>query len=81
MHRYWNYLRKQTFVLESYTTKVNQIMNRALFSVHTYLSWGFVAPYFVALIHVTAALRFHSKGYLNDGTVFNSTGEHKTFLF
>ncbi|KAM7512910.1 hypothetical protein LguiB_011785 [Lonicera macranthoides] len=72
--RYWNYLRKQTFVLESYTTKVNWIMNRALFSVHTYLSWGFVAPYFMALIHVTAALRFHSKGYLNDGTVFNSTG-------
>lgn len=56
-------------------------MNRALFSVHTYLSWGFVAPYFMALIHVTAALRFHSKGYLNDGMVFNSTGEHKTFLF
>ncbi|XP_058115365.1 uncharacterized protein LOC131258221 isoform X2 [Magnolia sinica] len=55
--RYWNYLRKQTFVLESYISKVNWMMNRALFSSHCYLSWGFVAPYFMALIHVTAALR------------------------
>ncbi|GMP59651.1 hypothetical protein CsSME_00022858 [Camellia sinensis var. sinensis] len=49
--RYWNYLRKQTFVLESYTTKVNWIMNRALFSTHCYLSWGFVAPYCMAVVH------------------------------
>uniref|UniRef100_A0A7C9A6L0 ceramide glucosyltransferase n=1 Tax=Opuntia streptacantha TaxID=393608 RepID=A0A7C9A6L0_OPUST len=55
--RYWNYLRKQTFVLESYVSKVNWIMNRALFSTHTYLSWGFVAPYVMAVIHVAAALR------------------------
>ncbi|KAK6151847.1 hypothetical protein DH2020_014482 [Rehmannia glutinosa] len=61
--RYWNYLRKQTFVLESYTTRVNWIMNRALFSVHFYLSWGFVAPYLMSGIHVAAALRFYYKGY------------------
>ncbi|KAL9252979.1 rRNA methyltransferase 1, mitochondrial-like protein [Drosera capensis] len=42
--RYWNYLRKQTFVLESYVSNVNWIMNRALFSSHCYLSWGFVMP-------------------------------------
>ncbi|GFP86740.1 hypothetical protein PHJA_000817800, partial [Phtheirospermum japonicum] len=61
--RYWNYLRKQTFVLESYTTKVNWIMNRALFFTHFYLSWGFVAPYFMSGIHLAAALRFYYKGY------------------
>ncbi|TKY44566.1 Ceramide glucosyltransferase [Spatholobus suberectus] len=61
--RYWNYLRKQTFVLESYVTKVNQVMNRALFAVHCYLSWGFVAPYCMAMIHVAAALRCHVKGH------------------
>ncbi|KAH9613257.1 hypothetical protein KSS87_008444 [Heliosperma pusillum] len=60
--RYWNYLRKQTFVLESYVSKVNWIMNRALFSVHCYLSWGFVAPYVMAVIHVAAALRMVSSG-------------------
>ncbi|KAL3825196.1 hypothetical protein ACJIZ3_021225 [Penstemon smallii] len=61
--RYWNYLRKQTFVLESYTTRVNWIMNRALFSVHCYLSWGFITPYIMSAIHVASALRFYSKGY------------------
>lgn len=65
--RYWNYLRKQTFVLESYATQVNWIMNRALFSVHCYLSWGFVMPYIMAGIYVAAALKFYSKG--------NSLGE------
>ncbi|XP_057494039.1 uncharacterized protein LOC130779416 isoform X2 [Actinidia eriantha] len=68
--RYWNYLSKQTFVLESYTTKVNWIMNRALFSSHCYLSWGFVAPYIMAVVHVAAALRIHSKGHsLGDATL------------
>jgi len=55
--RYWNYLRKQTFVLESYISSVNWIMNRALFSVHCYLSWGFAVPYFMAIIHLAAAFR------------------------
>jgi len=61
--RYWNYLRKQTFVLESYVSKVNWIMNRALFSVHCYFSWGFVAPYVMAVIHVAAALRMRYGAY------------------
>ncbi|XP_009766812.1 uncharacterized protein [Nicotiana sylvestris] len=72
--RYWNYLRKQTFVLESYTTKVNWIMNRALFTTHCYLSWGFVTPYVMAGIHVAAALRFYFKGYSPDDTVLKCNG-------
>ncbi|XP_052183796.1 uncharacterized protein LOC127795877 isoform X3 [Diospyros lotus] len=72
--RYWNYLRKQTFVLESYTTKVNWIMNRALFSSHCYLSWGFVAPYFMALVHVAAALRIHCKGHSLGDAALTSCG-------
>ncbi|XP_057447224.1 uncharacterized protein LOC130739027 [Lotus japonicus] len=72
--RYWNYLRKQTFVLESYTTKVNQVMNRALFAVHCYLSWGFVAPYFMAMIQVAATLRFHLKGYSLEDMTYTSGG-------
>ncbi|KAI3915358.1 hypothetical protein MKX01_035617 [Papaver californicum] len=66
--RYWNYLRKQTFVLESYIDRVNWIMNRALFTVHFYLSWGFVAPYIMAMIHTAAALRGYFRGYSFDGT-------------
>ncbi|XP_059432562.1 uncharacterized protein LOC132165887 isoform X2 [Corylus avellana] len=72
--RYWNYLRKQTFVLESYTTKVNWIMNRALFTTHCYLSWGFVAPYFMSMIHITAALRIYIKGYSLEETALTSGG-------
>jgi len=72
--RYWNYLRKQTFVLESYTTKVNWIMNRALFTTHCYLSWGFVAPYVMSLIHITAALRVYIKGYSLEETTLTSAG-------
>ncbi|RZC51411.1 hypothetical protein C5167_019836 [Papaver somniferum] len=69
--RYWNYLRKQTFVLESYMTRVNWFMNRALFTVHCYLSWGFVAPFFMATVHIAAALR--SSAYPYEETV-SSTG-------
>lgn len=79
--RYWNYLRKQTFVLESYTTNVNWIMNRALFTSHCYLSWGFVAPYIMSMIHITAALRIYIKGYSLEETSFTSGGEHTTFPF
>ncbi|KAL2251155.1 UNVERIFIED_CONTAM: hypothetical protein Sindi_2237800 [Sesamum indicum] len=72
--RYWNYLRKQTFVLESYTTRVNWIMNRALFSTHCYLSWGFVSPYLMSGIHVAAALRLYFKGYSFGATALPCTG-------
>ncbi|XP_061951669.1 uncharacterized protein LOC133674526 isoform X2 [Populus nigra] len=72
--RYWNYLRKQTFVLESYMFKVNWIMNRALFSSHCYLSWGFVMPYLMALTHVAAALRIYIQGYAREETTFVSNG-------
>ena len=79
MCRYWNYLRKQTFVLESYVTKVNQVMNRALFAVHCYLSWGFVAPYCMAVIHVAAALRFRAREYSLEEMDYSSGGENTTF--
>ncbi|MBA0806762.1 hypothetical protein Gohar_022616 [Gossypium harknessii] len=72
--RYWNYLRKQTFVLESYISTVNWLMNRALFLTHFYLSWGFVAPYFMAMVHVAAALQIYIKGYSYGETTCTSGG-------
>ncbi|MED6171333.1 hypothetical protein PIB30_039865 [Stylosanthes scabra] len=72
--RYWNYLRKQTFVLESYISNVNWMMNRALFGTHCYLSWGFVAPYFMALIHVAAGLRFYVNAYSVEETPYTFGG-------
>lgn len=72
--RYWNYLRKQTFVLESYISSVNWIMNRALFTSHCYLSWGFVMPYVMAVVHITAVLRLYIKGYAFDETTITTGG-------
>ncbi|KAF5184177.1 Ceramide glucosyltransferase, nucleotide-diphospho-sugar transferase, partial [Thalictrum thalictroides] len=72
--RYWNYLRKQTFVLESYISRVNWIMNRALFTVHFYLSWGFVAPYIIAMIHVAAVLKVGFKEYPSGEASITSGG-------
>ncbi|PPR82259.1 hypothetical protein GOBAR_AA38458 [Gossypium barbadense] len=72
--RYWNYLRKQTFVLESYISTVNWLMNRALFLTHFYLSWGFVAPYFMAMVHVAAALQIYIKDYSYGETTCTSGG-------
>ena len=56
--RYWNYLRKQTFVLESYNTRVNWLMNRALFYSHCWLSWSFVMPFVMSTLQLFAFLRF-----------------------
>ncbi|EOY30652.1 Nucleotide-diphospho-sugar transferases superfamily protein isoform 1 [Theobroma cacao] len=72
--RYWNYLRKQTFVLESYISKVNWLMNKALFSSHCYLSWGFVAPYLMGMVHVAAALQICIKGYSYEETTCTTGG-------
>ncbi|KAH9305930.1 hypothetical protein KI387_010334, partial [Taxus chinensis] len=60
---YLNYLRKQTFVLESYNTNVNWIMNRGLFIFHCYCSWGYVSPFIMAFFHLTAALRSTVSNY------------------
>ncbi|XP_057839155.1 uncharacterized protein LOC131049143 isoform X2 [Cryptomeria japonica] len=61
--RYWNYLRKQTFVLESYNTNVNWMMNRGLFIFHCYCSWGYVSPFVMAFFHLIAAFRCTFSNY------------------
>eukprot|EP00850_Spirogloea_muscicola_P018846 SM000177S03179 [mRNA] locus=s177:35680:39904:- [translate_table: standard] len=50
--RYWNYLRRQIFVLETYSSLYNRVLNRLLFLVHCYLSWGLVIPFLVAELHL-----------------------------
>lgn len=56
-------------------------MNRALFTTHCYLSWGFVTPYLMAIVHITAALRIHIKGYSIEETTFTFGGEHSSFPY
>ncbi|GAQ86905.1 Glucosylceramide Synthase (UDP-glucose-dependent) [Klebsormidium nitens] len=54
--RYWNYLRRQIFVLETYCSLHNQIVNRALFLAHCYLSWGLVLPLVPTAVHLALSL-------------------------
>jgi len=56
-------------------------MNRALFSVHCYLSWGFVFPYFMAMIHLAAALRAQYSEYPLKEITTLSCGEHTLYSF
>ncbi|XP_024628380.2 uncharacterized protein [Medicago truncatula] len=79
--RYWNYLRKQTFALESYTTNINWMMNRALSGVHCYVSWALVASFLMAMIHLAAVFRFYSKGYSLEEMAYSAAGEHNNFSF
>lgn len=44
LRRYWNYLRRQLFVLDTYTSPHNRRTNHALAALHCYGSWGFVLP-------------------------------------
>lgn len=55
--RYWNYLQKQTIVLETYNTTYNYWMNRGLFFLHCWASWSFVFPYLTSCVHLLVAMR------------------------
>ncbi|KAJ9538750.1 hypothetical protein OSB04_031483 [Centaurea solstitialis] len=73
-NQYWNYLQRQTFVLESYTTFENWMINRVLLCTHCYLSWGFVAPYVMAVVHVVAACRLWLNEYFLEEHIFDTDG-------
>ena len=40
--QYWNYVRRQTFVLDTYTSTWHRRLNMTLISIHVYLSCFFV---------------------------------------
>jgi hypothetical protein len=42
--RYWNYLRRQLYVMDTYVSPHNRRVNHAMLALHTYLSWTFVLP-------------------------------------
>lgn len=54
-------------------------MNRALFTSHCYLSWGFVAPYVMAVVHIAAVARTYFKGYSFEEANISYGGEHLNF--
>eukprot|EP00898_Chlorokybus_atmophyticus_P006719 jgi/Chlat1/7048/Chrsp56S00528 len=42
MHGYWNYLRRQLVVMDTYSSAHNRHVNHALLASHCYLSWALV---------------------------------------
>jgi hypothetical protein len=41
---YWNYLRRQLFVMDTYASAHNRRVNHTMLALHAYLSWAVVMP-------------------------------------
>ena len=41
---YWNYLRRQLYVMDTYATSSNKRTNHTLMLIHSYLSWAIIMP-------------------------------------
>lgn len=41
---YWNYLRRQLYVMDTYATSSNKRTNHTLMIIHSYLSWAIIMP-------------------------------------
>ena len=42
--RYWNYLRRQLFVMDTWAGATNRRINHTMMAAHSYLSWAFTVP-------------------------------------
>ena len=74
--KYWNYLRRQLVVLDTYTSDHNRRTNHVMAVLHCYFSWAFVVPVLLlgaricvwvgaALVSVVAYTAKDSNTYLN----------------
>lgn len=42
--QYWNYVRRQVYVMDTYSNRVNRQINHAMMFLHSYLSLAFTVP-------------------------------------
>lgn len=49
---YWNYLRRQLYVMDTYATSSNKRINHTLMIIHSYLSWAIVMPATTAFLRL-----------------------------
>eukprot|EP00242_Pyramimonas_sp_CCMP2087_P007305 CAMPEP_0198205636 /NCGR_PEP_ID=MMETSP1445-20131203/9175_1 /TAXON_ID=36898 /ORGANISM="Pyramimonas sp., Strain CCMP2087" /LENGTH=449 /DNA_ID=CAMNT_0043878009 /DNA_START=590 /DNA_END=1939 /DNA_ORIENTATION=- len=54
--KYWNYLRRQLFVLYTYTSWHNCVVNTLLLYSHSYVSFAITLPFFTSVLHLAVAL-------------------------
>lgn len=43
-HRYWNYLRRQLFVMDTYVSLRNRQTNHTMMALHSYMSLAVIIP-------------------------------------
>jgi hypothetical protein len=44
LRKFWNYLRRQLYVMDTYASAFNRRQNHGMLALHCYLSWGIVVP-------------------------------------
>lgn len=52
--KFWNYLRRQLYVMDTYINSHNERLNHAMLALHCYLSWAFIAPAAISSLQVAA---------------------------
>ena len=56
--QFWNYLRRQLYVMDTYCNAHNRSLNHTMLALHSYLSWAFILPLVLTVAEVlTAVLR------------------------
>lgn len=50
--QYWNYLRRQLYVLDTYSNRHNRLLNHTMMWVHSWASLAFAAPVLLGEWHV-----------------------------
>ncbi len=51
--QYWNYLRRQLYVMDTYCSPLNQRINHTMMLLHSYLSVAFVLPAATGAAHIS----------------------------
>ncbi|CAK0746217.1 hypothetical protein CVIRNUC_001675 [Coccomyxa viridis] len=54
--QFWNYLRRQLYVMDTYCNAHNRALNHTMLALHSYLSWSFILPLVLTLAEVVIAV-------------------------
>ena len=54
--QFWNYLRRQLYVMDTYCNAHNRSLNHTMLALHSYLSWAFILPLMMTIAEVFAAV-------------------------
>lgn len=52
--QFWNYLRRQLYVMDTYYNTHNRSLNHTMLALHGYLSWAFIVPFVLTVLELIA---------------------------